>query len=249
MPNQPAPNQPTPLQFLDWFGGHSTALAKHGRNIDSAAKVPSCPTWTMQDLLEHTGHVYEMATTSLNTADPAMGRPPIDPRPEDVLLAEWFASTIDQLQTAFSLCSPDTPVWTFFGPKPAAFWFRRMANETAIHQWDAAAIGDADYVLDPHHAVAIVDEYLDLFLPRLASRFSDDSERSVHLHATDTEGEWVLQRNATGVVMSRAHAKSTTAVRGSAAALALFVWSRSADNLEIFGDSSQIDDWHSLLAI
>ncbi|NOX31622.1 MAG: maleylpyruvate isomerase family mycothiol-dependent enzyme [Actinobacteria bacterium] len=243
------PEQPTPDQFLDWFGDHSAALAEHGRNLDGDAKVPSCPGWTMQDLLQHTGHVYEMAATSLSAADPEMGRPPIEPRPEDVPVSEWFAAKADQLQTAFGLCGPDTPVWTFLGPKPASFWFRRMANETAVHHWDAAGIENADYSLDPNHAVAMIDEYLDLFLPRLASQFGDDSERSIHLHATDTEGEWVLQRSPNGVVVSRAHAKSTTALRGPAAALALFVWSRSRDNIEIFGDSSQVADWHSSLVI
>ena len=48
----------------------------------------------------------------------------------------------------------------------------------------------------------------------------------MHLHCTDTEGEWVVTLTDDGPRTTRAHEKSDVAVRGAASDLDLFVLGR-----------------------
>jgi len=65
------------------------------------------------------------------------------------------------------------------------------------------------------------------------------TSESMHLHCTDTEGEWMIRFTADGAVTTREHAKGDVAVRGTASDLYLLLWNRvSAERFEIFGDAS-----------
>jgi predicted lipid carrier protein YhbT len=60
----------------------------------------------------------------------------------------------------------------------------------------------------------------------------------VHLHCTDTEGEWVVARRDGALTVTPEHAKGDVAARGGASELLLFLWGRTpADALEVFGDA------------
>ena len=72
----------------------------------------------------------------------------------------------------------------------------------------------------------------------------------MHLHATDAEGEWMITRNATGVVVEKKHGKGDVAARGTASDLLLFVWNRqSYSTLETFGNTELLDDHQRLLQV
>jgi hypothetical protein len=61
---------------------------------------------------------------------------------------------------------------------------------------------------------------------------------SVHLHCTDTDGEWtVAPSTAGGDVVSVGHAKGDAAMRGTAHDLLMALWRRDGlDHVEVFGD-------------
>jgi len=62
---------------------------------------------------------------------------------------------------------------------------------------------------------------------------------SVHLHCTDTDGEWLITRlDADGIEFRREHAKGDVAVRGRADDLLLWLWRRADSGVEILGDAS-----------
>ena len=62
-------------------------------------------------------------------------------------LAAAYDAGLDALVAALAATDPDEPVWNWsptHAAAPARFWFRRMAQETAVHRWDAeAAAGTA----------------------------------------------------------------------------------------------------------
>jgi hypothetical protein len=102
--------------------------------------------------------------------------------------------------------------------------------------------------LDPEMAVDGVDELLELFAPRLpAERFAGTEPVSIHLHATDTEGEWLVRLGPDGVTYEHGHAKGDVAVRGPAADLLLWSWNRAPvdERFEVFGDRAPLATWRT----
>jgi len=67
------------------------------------------------------------------------------------------------------------------------------------------------------------------------------SGETLHLHATDIEGEWLVTLQSDHITIDRGHAKGDAAVRATAIDLLLFVWGRDLGGLEHFGDHAVID--------
>jgi hypothetical protein len=135
------------------------------------------------------------------------------------------------------------PTWA--GERPGSFYPRRMAHETVVHRWDA--VGGA---IDPALAVDGIDEHLGLFAP-LAPGDSLTVHGTIHLHATDIDGEWLVTLGPSGVSFEHGHAKGDVALRGAAGDLLLWAWNRVPvdDRFEVFGDPSLLDAWHAGVAV
>ncbi|HET7518513.1 MAG TPA: maleylpyruvate isomerase family mycothiol-dependent enzyme, partial [Actinomycetes bacterium] len=72
---------------------------------------------------------------------------------------------------------------------------------------------------------------------------------SLHLHATDTEGEWQLRLLPAGVEVGRGHAQADATVSGEASDLLLFLWGRApTDPLERSGDPALLPRVRELAA-
>lgn len=210
------------------------------------AGVPTCGEWTVADLVAHTSRVHRMAAASLRGDELVNGYPPtVAFDPSSCSLADYLTEGLVELNEALDITPATDEVWTFVGTRPASFWTRRMAAETAVHRWDAEnAVGDAR-PFEADHAVDMIDEFFDVYVGRKpADAFADPDGRTLHLHATDAEGEWVITRHPDHIEIEHAHAKSTTAVRGGASSLLLVVWNRPVQpDVEVFGDASQLQDW------
>jgi predicted lipid carrier protein YhbT len=112
-----------------------------------------------------------------------------------------------------------------------------MAQETVVHRVDAQqAVGAPVTPVAADLAVDGIDEVFSVFVPALGADRSPGDDRTVHLHATDADGEWTI-RFATGeVVVTTGHDKADAAVRGPAGELLLWLWGRRPlDGLERFG--------------
>ncbi len=220
-------------------------------HADLTPSVPSCPGWDIGRLIGHLGRVQRMALGVLTTG--SMEPPPTDqlespPANHDALRA-YFDRSSDSIVDTLRHINPSSPCWTFLGgPDEASFWFRRMAQEHAVHRFDAElAIGDprpipADLAIDG------IDEYFILHNVRtLPTRPDFTLPGSVHLHSTDegVHGEWMISHVDGRLVVTQEHAKGDAAVRGSASDLLLGLWSRldmrAGDQFERFGSDAVID--------
>ena len=125
----------------------------------------------------------------------------------------------------------------------AGFWPRRMAHETAVHRVDAEqAVGAAVGAIEPAFGVDGIDEILTIFVPALGADRSPGDGRTVHLHSTDAEGEWLIRFDPDRIDVATGHAKGDAAVRGPAGDLLLWLWGRRPlDGLEVFGDPGAAD--------
>ena len=146
----------------------STSFADIITGADLATVVPTCPGWTLHDLVLHVGRVHRWAHGAIVAGEP-LDMP--DGPDEPAALAGWFADGSSQLVELLASTAPDAPAWTF-GPRPrqVSFWYRRQAHETAIHLVDARqalgepSAGDAIFAADG------VDEVVSMFFPRQVRR-------------------------------------------------------------------------------
>ena len=82
-----------------------------------------------------------------------------------------------------------------------------------------------------HDAVRAIAEWLD-------EHAAVSIAGTVHLHCTDTDGEWMIRPAERGIVVTSEHAKGDLAVRGPATALLGALRTGVLDGVEVFGDPS-----------
>src|SRR5205823_3910842 len=125
--------------------------------------VPTCPGWTVRDLLAHQGGVHRWATSHVveaRTEPPSRDFALAEP-PDDDAVLDWFRDGYARLVTTLADASDRLECWTFLpSPSPRAFWARRQAHETAIHRVDAESASGEPVTFDPAFAVDGIDELL-----------------------------------------------------------------------------------------
>jgi uncharacterized protein (TIGR03083 family) len=135
------------------------AMVDAARAAGFDADVPTCPGWTVRDLMVHTGRVHRHKTEVVrgryvesDAAFPA--------RPDGDVL-EWFVEGVDEMLGVFSTADLDAPSWTWCAHEHNAdWWVRRMAHETAIHSADALLTAGRQPEIEAELAVDGVDEIL-----------------------------------------------------------------------------------------
>lgn len=227
------------------------ALRREGQALGAVklvdVDVPTCPDWTLPQLVHHVGTVHRWQRAQLLAPDPSalveIDRPAA---PALDALADWYQQGLIDLLNALATVDPDQPTPTWFGARPARFWARRAAHETAVHRWDAQASVTTPDPLDPDQAVDLLDELFEVVTPRKfrADRW-DGPAVSIHLHATDVDtGEWLIGLGPDGFTVAKTHAKGDVAVRGPVSDLALMIVGRLPPaRLELLGETSVLDQW------
>lgn len=231
-----------PATHLDHLRADSAALLQAHR-ADPTAAVPSCPGWDRTALLAHVAgvHAWVRAQLAIGTGErvrlSAVERPP-----EGDALPDWYERGAAALVDALAAMDVSATWPTWAGPQPGTFFARRMAVETALHRWDA----DGSSV-DPDLAVDGIDEHLELFAPRIPGERFAAAPATIHLHATDADGEWLIALAAEGIRFEHGHAKGDVAVRGTAGDLLLWVWNRVPvdDRFQAFGDHAPLELWRT----
>jgi uncharacterized protein (TIGR03083 family) len=206
--------------------------------------VPSTPKWDVEALVGHLGRVHRWVTALVRAR--RAGRLDFPGRPE-VVDAVWFGEGVAELTAALEEAGPDEPMWTFdHGGGTSRFWFRRQAEETAVHRWDLEHALGRPTPIDTEVALAGVDEMLDVFFAGRPAQLGG----SIHFHATDSpHGEWIVTTDADDgtLLVGHGHEKGDAALRATASDLLLWMWGRPIDEagLEVFGDAGLIDQWRS----
>ena len=124
-----------------------------------------------------------------------------------------------------------------------------------VHRWDIErAAGITIVPQDPALASDGVDEYLDVFVAMIRGLSSaPGAGETVHVHCTDTQGEWFLEFPAAGErTLTREHQKGDVAFRGPAEGLLLFLWghqSAEEGGVETVGDATLAARWRELVPV
>lgn len=203
------------------------------------APVVSCPGWTVADLVWHLAEVHNFWRTIVGdrmSSWEGYGEPPR--LPDDQLL-DFYRTGFGQTLQVLGDVDPDAEVWTWSKDHSAGFVVRRMAQETAVHRWDADQAAKRDMPIEAQLASDGVDEFLEHFMSD-AVEGAPPTGGSVHLHCTDVTGEWTARPNdAGGFDITREHAKGDCAIRGAASDLLLVLWRRQPlSTVDVVGDAA-----------
>jgi uncharacterized protein (TIGR03083 family) len=214
-PSQPdagaAPLLPTP-RHLDTIRERAAALAEHAASAGWEADVPTCPRWTVADLVAHQGMVHRWAASSLRGDGASI------PSKTDILrdvplaaLLGWFAEGVDALLATFAATPDDAEATVFLNdaPPPRAFWARRQAHEVTIHATDALAADlgrfpTAEEVgVDRDLALDGIDELLRGFFTRGRSGLAGGDPFTVEVRPSDADSGWRLHIGTERIVTER----------------------------------------------
>jgi uncharacterized protein (TIGR03083 family) len=246
----------------EWFCDQAEAevarMASVVSTADPATQVPTCPGWTVSKLVKHAGIVHRWAerivatrsSSRIEQRDIEAGLPAAEEA-----YPEWLAAGAAPLTAVLRSAGPDELVWAWGAEQRSGWWARRMLHETTVHRADAQFALGAWPDIDPVVAADGIEEFL-ANLPcarRPAEHLAElPAGESLHLHATDSDGEWLIRFADGGVMWSRGHEKATVAVRGPVAALLLLTYGRvhpAADVVTVFGDAALLDTWQQKTAL
>jgi uncharacterized protein (TIGR03083 family) len=233
-------------------------MAATAEGADPSAPVPTCPEWTLATLVKHTGIVHRWvtrivanrATARIPSRDVNAGLPG-----NEIAYPKWLASGAAPLLEVLRAAGPDTAMWAWGGEQRSGWWARRMLHETTVHRVDAELALGAKPTVDPVVAADGIDEFL-ANLP--AARWPSEhlaalpAGESLHLHATDSDGEWLITFVPGGLEWEHGHARATAAVRAPAELLLLFAYGRippGDERLTVFGDGSLLEAWQQKTAL
>lgn len=243
--------------YLDAIRTDAAAMAAAAASAGLDAVCPTCPGWTVRDVLEHTGMVHTWVHRLVSTrASERIAKRELPQPPSDASeVVPWFEARTAAMVDVLASVGDDEPVWNWSVSRPhvAGFWPRRMAHETSVHRYDAecAAAGNGDAASFVPAALAVdgIDEILDTILPtmvrgRAAQSMPSSLGGTLHAHCTDVPGEWLVSVEDGAVEVQREHAKGDAAVRAPASVLFLFLSGRMAvDAVDVFGDEAVVGNW------
>jgi uncharacterized protein (TIGR03083 family) len=232
---------------------HLQALEDEGRRladsvVDFDATVPTCPEWTVRDLLRHIGGVHAWARSHIVdlrqeiNADPSVYQSwPGD----DAELIDWYRQGHTALVEALEKADPDADFFSFLpGPTGTRFWARRQAHETTIHRVDAQSVTGAITATTAEFAADGIDEILHGFYARRPSRLVSEPPLSFVLRAEDAGRSWSVTIGADGMTAVDTETRGWASVSGTAFDLYLLLWNRrELESLEVQGDPAGLKLW------
>jgi uncharacterized protein (TIGR03083 family) len=248
----------------DWYcaeieaatAGLAEILSEH----DQSLPIPTCPEWTLRQLVTHVGRAHRWAAEITRTRSDAFipfravpdGKLPDDRAEQCAWLLAGAARIVDAVREAGG-----DVVWSFTGPVPAGFWIRRMAHETLVHRADAqlAAGAEPEPVIAAEVAADAIDEWLMLLTGGTVGNGDDRAKAlpagaGLHIHATDDglggRGEWMIRHDAGGLTVEPGHGKGDAGLTGPAASLLLVLMRRrpvSDPAVTGYGDTAVLAGW------
>jgi uncharacterized protein (TIGR03083 family) len=227
------------LQLLQSDGLLLASAAASDLTVD----VPTCPGWTVADLVRHTAEVYEHKIACIGL----MGEKP-DPWPpswpDDRDPLQWFNDAHARLIRLLTDTDRGAPSWTWWpDDQTAGFWVRRMAQETAVHRTDAQSAFGPPTPVDDALALDGIDEVLHRML---AGDWSEEPQPGSTGQVTIAAAarSWTVRIRPEDIEVIDGGPPSDTPVSGEPSDLLLWLWGRLPDS--VVGQAGQLTEVRAL---
>jgi uncharacterized protein (TIGR03083 family) len=243
------------------FEAETARLARLAHDTDVQRPIPTCPGWTLEQLVGHVGRGHRWAAEIIRRRllEPVPIQEvvvPVDPDER----SEWLMAGAWMLGDAVRVAGPEQPVWTWQKDRSAGFWLRRMLHDEVVHRFDAELAlgieGDLAADLAADGVSDMLDTAATLSRPDIgvSSAFASlaGAGESLQFVATDADlgsgREWSVTRSPAGVTWRHGPHRAHVTVRGPALQLVLLLNRRltvGTADVEIIGDQELFAHWLS----
>jgi len=242
------------------FSGLTSHLTVHAAKLAEAADgsldvaVPTCPGWTVADLVHHVAAVYEH---KIQCMELGQNPPPRTVEPTTPPLTR-MRTALGNLLVEFNGRQAQDETYTWYGPdQTVGFWIRRMAHETVIHRADAEiAVGATPTPIDDELAVDGIDEMLRIFVDWSSKHWAAELGEALAQAGHDTfvvradDHVWTVQvsEKTVDVTDGPGGGDETATISGTPSQVLLWLWRRSdADDIEVTGNEEAVARFRGLL--
>jgi len=186
-------------------------------------RIPTCPEWTVRDLVGHVGAGHRWSATMIETGATVPLVPiPVVPAPQARdEWPGWLAEGAQRLVDAVRDTGHRTAVWTWQEDKTAGFWLRRMMHDELIHRYDAEhATGRPAHDVAPDLAADGISDFLDTAATLSRPTAPDWGFRGLSgsgetLRFETPTGSWFVRRTPDGATWTRDDGPADVVVTGS----------------------------------
>jgi uncharacterized protein (TIGR03083 family) len=251
---------PDLLRLIDERSTAFRAAVASAPSLD--VQVPTCPEWTLFDLVQHLGEgrrawAATVAAGPDATAKAAPQGDPAAPREREALLG-WLAASTQQLLDALREAGPDRGCWTWWGksqsPQTCAAAARRQLHEIAVHTYDAQLTVGAPQPLPEDVALDGVEEFLSTVCTTTVAWPHEPAVADYHVTEGRSWRNWVsgdgariARLSAPGAAAGQDPEAADASAQGTANELVLAFYGRiPLDSLKLDGNRRLLDqlvDW------
>jgi uncharacterized protein (TIGR03083 family) len=221
---------------------------------DTSKDVPSCPGWTVADLLYHLAEVYLHKAECIKLGKaPEPWPPDLKERDPREVIDEAYAGLVE----TFAAHEASDPAFTWYEPdQTVGFWIRRMAQETVIHRRDAELAFGSSTPAEDDLADDGIDELLDIFVGWGTTNWAHEVVDELRARDGDTilVGGRLVTASMDGIRVERGLPDAPAALRvsGSPSSLLFWLWNRSAPSdapVTVDGDQAVAERFRETLTL
>ena len=251
---------PALLQLIDERSAAFRAAVSAAPDLQ--AQVPTCPDWTLFELVQHVGQgqrrwavIVAAGPGDAPPAEAAAEAAAAAPQEREALLA-WSAESTERLLAALREAGPDRGCWTWWGtsqsPQTCGAVARHQLQQVAVHTYDAQTTAGRPQALPDEVALDGVDEFLltccattDAWPHEPAAVDYDATEGRSRRLSLSADGARVTRLPAsatTSATAAQAPGAADASLRGTAGDLVLALYGRiPVDALQLDGDRRAFD--------
>lgn len=212
---------------------------------DLDVRVPSCPDWSLRDLVEHLTEVHRF-WAAVVVAGPSEKPPTVAPS-DDTLSADLLArsaAATQELIAALQAAGPAVDCWTWWGdsdvPMTSGAVARHQVQEAAVHAFDAQLATAIPQPVPTAVALDGIAEFIGIS-HGTAGPWPHEQAR-IGLHAAEGQS-WLLDLTTSGSHLIDGQHETDADLHGSASNLLLALHGRPPlDNLRSEGDRATLED-------
>ncbi|WP_200309298.1 maleylpyruvate isomerase family mycothiol-dependent enzyme [Streptomyces adelaidensis] len=235
--------------LLTLIGDRSAALRTAVAGApDAEVRVPSCPEWSLRDLVEHLAEVHRFWAAAV-AAGPSEEPPAVEPAgdaPAVGLLARSTAAT-EELIAALRAAGPAVGCWTWWGgsgvPMTSGAVARHQVQEAAVHAFDAQLAAGTPQPVPAVVALDGIAEFIGVS-HGTAGPWPHEPVR-IGIHAAEGQS-WLVELTASGSRLVDGRHETAAGLHGSASDLLLTLHGRlPLDSLRSEGDLATLENFLS----